>query len=109
VTLAESSRAPRHVAKGLLFQGVAELQAAAGAATATLRRAATLAEGLSVLPVVWQTRALLGAALPDADGDERAHSLAAARSAVLSIAADLPDYLRQEWLSRPNVTALLEE
>jgi hypothetical protein len=53
---------------------------------------------------VWQARAILGAMLT---GEESARSLAAARSAVLSIAADLPVDLRDEWLTRPNVSALL--
>jgi tetratricopeptide (TPR) repeat protein len=105
---AERARAPRHVAKGLLFQGVAEVSAGAPAAIATLRRAATLAEGLGALPVVWQARALLGALLAGSPADESARSLAAARSAVLTIAADLPANLRDEWLARPNVSALLE-
>ena len=103
---AERARAPRHVAKGLLFQGVAELSAGLPAAPGTLRRAATLAEGLGVLPVVWQARALLGALL--AGSDEGSRSLAAARAAVLTMAADLPAELREEWLARPNVSALLE-
>jgi hypothetical protein len=60
------------------------------------------------LPVVWQARALLGALLAGASGEESARSLAAARSAVLTIAADLPAELRDEWLARPNVSALLE-
>jgi hypothetical protein len=102
------ARAPRHVAKGLLFQGVAELQAGSAEATATLRRAATLAEGLAALPLVWQARALLGALLFAEPGEEGARSLATARSAVLTIAGDLPPTLREEWLARPNVSALLE-
>jgi len=73
-----------------------------------LRRAATLAEGLSALPVVWQARALLGALLAGSAAEESARSLAAARSAVLTMAADLPADLRDEWLARPNVSALLE-
>jgi tetratricopeptide (TPR) repeat protein len=105
VEQAERARAPRHVAKGLLFLGVAELQAGSPEAPATLRRAATLAEGLSALPLVWQARALVGALV---GGDESARSLATARSAVLTIAGDLPPDLRDEWLSRPNVSALLE-
>ncbi|HEX3706689.1 MAG TPA: hypothetical protein VHV76_08670 [Mycobacteriales bacterium] len=104
---AEKARAPRHVAKGLLFQGVAELQSGAGDAAATLRRSATLAEGLGTLPLVWQSRALLGALL-GSTGDEGARSLAAARNAVLTIAGDLSADLRDEWLARPNVSALLE-
>jgi hypothetical protein len=105
---AERARAPRHVAKGLLFQGVSELSAGSPEAPATLRRAATLAEGLAALPVVWQARALLGALVAGSAPEESAKSLAAARSAVLAIAADLPADLREDWLARPNVSALLE-
>jgi hypothetical protein len=108
VERAEQARAPRHVAKGLLFQGVAELQAGSPQAAATLRRAATLAEGLGALPVVWQARALLGALLAGSAPEESARCLAAARSTVLGIAQDLPGDLREEWLERPNVSALLE-
>ena len=104
---AEKARAPRHVAKGLLFQGVAELQCGEGDAAATLRRSATLSEGLGTLPVVWQARALLGALLGSAS-EEGARSLALARNAVLTIAADLPAELRDPWLGQPNVSALLE-
>jgi hypothetical protein len=42
------------------------------------------------------------------ESDEGARSLAAARNAVLTIAGDLPADLRDEWLDRPNVSALLE-
>ena len=108
VSGAEAARAPRHVAKGLLFQGVAELHAGSDDALATLRRAAGLAEGLAALPLVWQARALVGALLAGDESAEGARSLATARSAVLTIAADLPDDLRDEWLARPNVSALLE-
>lgn len=108
VSGAEAARAPRHVAKGLLFQGVAELHAGSDDAIATLRRAAGLAEGLAALPLVWQATALVGALLAGDESSEGARSLATARSAVLTIAADLPDDLRDEWLARPNVSALLE-
>jgi hypothetical protein len=104
---AEKARAPRHVAKGLLFQGVAELQSGTGDAAATLRRSATLAEGLGALPVVWQSRALLGALL-GSSSDEGARSLALARNAVVTVAGDLTADLRDAWLSQPNVSALLE-
>lgn len=108
VSGAEAARAPRHVAKSLLFQGVSELQAGSEDAIATLRRAAGLAEGLSALPLVWQARALIGALLAGDEAGEGARSLATARSAVLTIAGDLPPELREEWLARPNVSALLE-
>jgi hypothetical protein len=105
---AEAARAPRHVAKGLLFQGVAELQAGSADALTTLRRAATLADGLSAAPLTWQIRALVGAMLGGEETEEGARSLSAARSAVLTIASDLPPPLRGDWLARPNVSALLE-
>jgi len=107
VERAEAARAPRHVAKGLLFQAVAEVHAGLPEAAGTLRRAATLAESLGTLPLIWPSRALLGALLEGTDDAESAKSLAAARSAVLAIAGDLPPAVREEWLARPDVGALL--
>jgi hypothetical protein len=105
---AEAARAPRHVAKGLLYQGVAEVQSGSADGVTTLRRAASLAEGLGAVPLIWQARALVGALLGGEGSEEGTRSLAAARSAVLAIAGDLPDELRAGWLARPNVSALLE-
>lgn len=108
VSGAEAARAPRHVAKSLLFQGVSELQAGHTEGVATLRRAASLAEGLGAVPLIWQARALVGALLGGEETEEGKQSLSAARGAVLTIAADLPDDIRAEWLDRPNVSAVLE-
>ena len=108
VDRAEQARAPRHVAKGLLYQGLATLPVDPAGAVGTLRRAATLADGLGVLPLVWRARALLGALVEESDPAESQRSLAVARSALLTIAADLPQGLREEWLARPDVAALLE-
>jgi hypothetical protein len=112
VQRAEDARAPRHVAKGLLLLGLAQVSLGEDEAVATLRRSATFAESLGTLPLVWPSRALLGALLSEslaaADQAESARSLAAARSAVLAIAGDLPPGVRAEWLGRPDVTALLE-
>ncbi len=107
VERAERSRAPRHVAKSLLFQGVAQIQNGDLEGAAALRRAATLAEGLGALPLVWPSRALLGALLDGSDDAESSASLGAARTAVLAIAGDLPDGLREEWLARDEIAALL--
>jgi hypothetical protein len=108
VQLAEGSGAPRHVAKTLLLLAVAHVQAGELAeAEATLRRSATLAESLGALPTLWPSRALLGALLEESSPAESAKSLAAARSGVIAIADDLPDDLRDVWLDRPDVAALL--
>jgi len=112
VQRAEDARAPRHVAKGLLLLGLAQVSLGEDEAVVTLRRSASFAESLGALPLAWPSRALLGALLADspdpADRAESARSLAAARSAVLAIAGDLPPGVRAEWLGRPDVTALLE-
>lgn len=113
VDRAEQARAPRHVAKGLLILGIAQVSGGQadgeeGDAASTLRRAATLAESLGTIPLVWPSRALLGALVAEDDPAESQRSLAAARSAVLALAADLPPGVRSEWLSRPDVAALLE-
>jgi tetratricopeptide (TPR) repeat protein len=108
VERAEAALAPRHVAKGLLFLGVAQVQTGDEEAVTTLRRAATLAESLEALPLVWPARAVLGALVGDTDPVESARSLAAARSAVLGIAGDLPPGVRDSWLARSDVAALFE-
>lgn len=108
VQRAEDARAPRHVAKGLLLLGLAQVSGGLPEAVATLRRSATLAESLDVLPLVWPSRALLGALVAEADRGESDRSLAAARSAVLAIAGDLPPGVRADWLGRPDIAALLE-
>ena len=107
VDRAESARAPRHVAKGLLYLGLAQVSGDDPDAVQTLRRAATLAESLGTIPLVWPARALLGALVAEDDRAESDRSLAAARSAVLAIAGDLPPGVRAEWLGRPDIAALL--
>jgi Flp pilus assembly protein TadD len=108
VALAEGSGAPRHVAKGLLFLGVAQVTAGQEAEAApTLRRAASLAESLGALPLVWPSRAVLGALMAGANPAESQRSLAVARQAIRTIAADLPPDLAAEWLARPDVATVL--
>lgn len=110
---AEQARAPRHVAKGLLILGLAQVSGGQSLygeddVVVTLRRAATLAESLGALPLVWPARALLGALLMEDSPAESDRCLSAARSAVLNLASDLPPGVRAEWLARPDVAALLE-
>jgi tetratricopeptide (TPR) repeat protein len=110
VTLAEASGAPRHVAKGLLFQGVALVQTGdLEEAATTLRRAATLAESLGAVPLVWPSRAVLGALVAPTSPAEGGASLQAARAAVRQIADDLPGRYAEDWLARPDIAALLAD
>jgi tetratricopeptide (TPR) repeat protein len=110
VTLAEASGAPRHVAKGLLFCGVAQVQAGDLDEGATsLRRAATLAESLGAVPLVWPARAVLGALVASVNPAEGAAALGSARQIVRQIADDLPAPFAADWLARPDIAALLED
>ncbi|MCW2680109.1 MAG: hypothetical protein JWM62_1510, partial [Frankiales bacterium] len=115
VQRAENARAPRHVAKGLLILGIAQVSGGTSSdpehetdPALTLRRAATLAESLGTVPLIWPARALHGALVAEDDPAESARSLAAARSAVLTLAADLPPGVRADWLGRPDIAALLD-
>ena len=108
VQRAEDARAPRHVSKGLLLLGLSQVSNGDEEAVTSLRRSATFAESLGCLPLIWPSRALLGALVADVDRSESDKSLGAARSAVLAIAGDLPPGVRTEWLARPDITALLE-
>jgi len=105
---AEAAGAPRHLAKSLLFLGLAQLQLGSEDSLDSLLRAAALAEELDTVPLLWPARALLGALLADRDPGAGAQSLTTARAAVLRIAADLPDHLREQWLGRADIAALLQ-
>jgi hypothetical protein len=106
VARAEQARAPRHVAKGLLFQGVAEDRTGATDPVGTLRRAAILADDLGTLPLVWPARGLLARLLADRDPAASAEHRRIGRDAVGVIAADLPLDVRTDWLARPDVAEL---
>lgn len=105
LAIAEESGAPRHVAKSLLFLGVSLVQTGDPAALEHLRRAASLAESLGALPLIWPTRALLSALITD-DTAAAAASLQTARTTVLAIADGLPETLRADWLARADIAAL---
>jgi hypothetical protein len=104
VELSEAAQAPRHVVKSQLFLGVAQSTAGQPEAAGTLRAAATAAQGLGLLPLVWPARAVLGAVL--ATGEESATCLTAARIVVDTLAANLPADVRDRWLARPDIVAL---
>ncbi len=105
---AEAASAPRHVAKSLLFAGVAATSnGQQGAAVDLLARAAVLAEGLGARPLVWPSRGLLGALLAGSSPTESERSLEAARAVIRGIAAGLPPLLAAEWMARRDIRALL--
>ena len=106
--LAEAAGAARHVAKSLLFAGVAATaQNKPAVAIDLLSRAAVLAEGLGARPLIWPSRAMLGALQQASAPQEAEHSLEAARTVVREIAADLPAALAEDWLARGDIRALL--
>ncbi len=107
VGAAEAARAPRHLAKGLLFLGVASLAAGdRDNGVAHLERAAALAGDVGALPLVWPANAVLARVLqPDAAAPER-HRVAAAR-AVRELANRLPPGWRDAWLASPDVAWLV--
>jgi hypothetical protein len=105
---AESAGAPRHVAKSLLFAGVAATaQGHPDAAMDLLSRAAVLAEGLGALPLVWPSRALLGALQQQVAPEDAERSLDAARTVIREVALDLPAPLASAWLGRRDIRSLL--
>ena len=110
VDQAEHAGAPRHVAKGLLFQGVSLVEAGRhDEAASILRRAGLLAESLGTLPLLWPARAVLGALVGEGDPQEGERCFQSARRTVELMAADLPETLRADWFARPDVAALLAE
>lgn len=104
---AESSGAPRHVAKSLLLLGAALVQRGDfDEGATTLRRCITLAAPLALLPVLWSARGLVGALTLESDPEGALKELERARADVAVLADDLPEALRALWLNRDDVTAL---
>ena len=108
VEAAEAADAPRHLAKSLLFEGVALIQAGdESKAENVLRRSVLLADRIGALPLLWATRGVLGALIADTDPVESELALRSARETVQFIAADLPEHYATAWLARPNILALV--
>lgn len=103
---AERVGAPRHVAKSLLFLGVAMQAAGDPTALATLGRSALLSESLGAWPLVWVTRGLLATWLQSTDPEEAERCRRSAEYAVRLIASDLPSNIVAEWTMRPDVAPL---
>jgi len=100
VGLAEEADAPRHVAKGLLFQGVAASQLRDPAAEGLLRRANEMASRLGALPLVWPARFVLGEHLIGLGRpDEGRLLIDRAAEAAREIARDLSGGMLRSWMS----------
>jgi len=107
VGAAEAAGAPRHLAKGLLFLGVATTAAGdRDSGVGHLEQAAALARDIRALPLVWPTNAVLARLLEPGDGAADRHRAAAAR-AVRELARRLPSAWRDAWLAGPDVAWLL--
>jgi hypothetical protein len=112
VTVAEDRGAVRHLAKSLMFLGVAQGGSASGSSAAahdSLLRAAGLADAHGLLPLVWPIRAVLGT-MPGLLGslDEPAERhLDRSRSAARRIAAGLPSDRVDRWTARDPMAAFL--
>jgi tetratricopeptide (TPR) repeat protein len=105
---AETAGAPRHVAKSLLFAGIAAAQSGRlDDAAHLLARAGTLAEGLGARPIVWPARAVLAALVAKTAPADSERYLASARLSIRQIADELPAELAATWLERPDVSAIL--
>lgn len=101
VTGATAAGAPRHLAKSLLFAGVARAETGAADAVPLLRRAAALADRLGCLPVVWPSHLVLARLVPEA-----AIHRALAGQVLESIAANAPGELVSGWASAPDVRSV---
>lgn len=109
VEAAEAADAPRHVAKSLLFQGVALVKADDHVRAAeVLRRSAMLAENVGAIPLVWAGRGVLGALIQHVNPAEAAAAFRSARDTLEVIAADLPSVYASALLERPDIVELFK-
>lgn len=97
VRLAREMSGHWHLAKSLLFVGVARVVNGDQAGVAELTKAAAMARGYPAL------RWVAAAVLADHDVDRRDQWRAEAVAAVGEIAAGLPPDVRAGWLARPEI------
>jgi tetratricopeptide (TPR) repeat protein len=100
VRLSRAAAAPRHLAKSLLFRGVAEQVLGSPAAAATLDLAANSAADLGLLPLVWPARLVRSRILAEVEPEAARGEWAAADAAMRAIAAGLPDDESSALLTR---------
>lgn len=98
------ARAPRHLAKSLLFLGVCTLELGEPErATLLLAEAGELADKLGLDPLVWPIESVR-ARVPGVEADRH---LGSARAAVHRILADLPRSLAVPWEDRREIVDLI--
>jgi tetratricopeptide (TPR) repeat protein len=97
---AEAVAMPRHLAKSLLFLGVALRQAGSvSQALATLQEAAALAEVLGARPLRWPALRVVADILAVTDLEASRVARSTERVVIVGIADELPCELREEWLT----------
>jgi Flp pilus assembly protein TadD len=107
---AEAAAAPRHVAKSLLFLGVAEIESGRREqAVVTLRRCLRLTTTMGFQAVGWPAHAVLAALLKQED-PQAAHAHFVQASAITSsLRAGLAEPLASRWDARADIRALHRE
>lgn len=104
---AEAASAPRHVAKSLLFTGVAQVESGQREqAVATLRRSLLLSSSMGYQAVAWPTHAVLAAILAPADPQAAHGHFVQASRIAREVGQGLTGDLAQRWDARPDIRLL---
>lgn len=104
---AEAATAPRHVAKSLLFVGVAQIESGdPAAALPTLRRAAMLSSSMGFQAVAWPIHAVLSALLQSSDPNAARDHAVQASTITAELRRGLSGQLAARWDDRADIRAL---
>lgn len=104
---AEAATAPRHVAKSLLFVGVAQIESGdPAAALPTLRRAVMLSSSMGFLAVAWPAHAVLAALLQPTDPRVAHEHFEQASAITTTLRRGLSGQLAARWDERADIRAL---
>lgn len=107
---AEAAAAPRHVAKSLLFVGVAEIESGERVqAVTTLRRCLMLTTTMGFQAVGWPAHAVLAALLKQEDPQAAHEHFLQASAITTALRAGLAGTLAARWDARADIRALHRE
>lgn len=110
VEAAESAAAPRHVAKSLLFAGVAQVESGhRDLALASLRRSLVLSTTMGFQAVAWPAHAVVAAVLREVDPVAAREHFVQASAITSALGAGLSGDLAARWEARPDIAALHRE